>query len=77
MELQYDREADAVYIRLRPAPYAFGHNLDYERRIDYAADERPIGIELLGVSHGVNLDDLPEHDAIARLLTEHHIGVFA
>ena len=77
MELKYDPEADAVYIRLRDAPYSFGHNLDYERRIDYGPDEKPVGIELLGVSHGVNLDDLPEKEAVARLLEQHNIEVFA
>jgi uncharacterized protein YuzE len=77
MQLKYDRDADAVYIRLRDVPYAFGHNLDYERRIDYAADEQPMGIELLGVSHGVNLDDLPEKETVTRLLEEQHINVLA
>lgn len=77
MELIYDHEADAIYIRLRDAPYAFGHNLDYERRIDYAADEKPMGIELLDVSHGVNVDDLPERAAITCLLEKHHIKTYA
>ena len=77
MRLTHDPEADAAYIYLRDVPYAFGHNLDSERRIDYASDEQPMGIELLGVSHGVNLDDLPERDAVAQLLARHRITVFA
>jgi hypothetical protein len=75
--MTYDREVDAVYVRLRPGAYAFGCNLDADRRIDFAADERPIGVELLGVSHGVNLDNLPERDTIAHLLEQHHISVYA
>jgi uncharacterized protein YuzE len=77
MELKYDAEADAAYIRLRHAPYAFGHNLDYDRRIDFGADEKPIGIELLGISHGVNVDGLPDLATVERLLLSHNIKVYS
>ncbi len=46
-----------------------------ERRIDYGADQRPIGVELLNVSEGVNLADLPEPDEIARLLAVEGVKV--
>lgn len=75
MEFKYDADADAAYIRLRHVPYAFGHNLDYERRIDFGEDEKPIGIELLGISHGINLDGLPDRDAVERLLLSQNIKV--
>lgn len=77
MELKYDADADAAYIRLRRVPYAFGHNLDYDRRIDFGEDEEPIGIELLGVSHGVNVDGLPDTDAVERLLLSQNIKVYS
>ncbi len=77
MRLEYDPEADAVYIWLRELPYAFGEDLDHERRVDYAADMKPIGIELLDVSKGVNLDDLPQRHDVERLLEQHHIRVYA
>jgi len=73
----YDQEADAVYITLRDLPYAYGEDIDHERRVDYAANGEPIGVELLCVSDGVNVDDLPEPVTIARLLEEHRIKVFA
>ena len=41
------------------------------------ADGAPIGVELLCVSDGVNVDDLPEQVTIGRLLEEHRIKVFA
>lgn len=56
---KYDAEADAIYIYLSDKPYAYGIDLDDERRIDYASDNTPIGVELLCVSDGVNLDSLP------------------
>jgi len=74
---EYDPEVHALYIHLRPLPYAFGENLDNSRRIDYADDKRPIGIELLNVRRGVRLDHLPERDDVARVLAECQIKVFA
>ncbi len=77
MKIKYDQEADAVYIYLKDAPYAYGTDLDTERRIDYATDDTPIGVELLCVSKGVNPDDLPEQREIIELLEKSHIKVFA
>jgi uncharacterized protein YuzE len=77
MNVEYDAEADAIYIHLRDLPYAFGEDIDHERRIDYGEDRQPIGIELLCVSQGVSVDDLPEKETIMRLLKERHIKVFA
>jgi uncharacterized protein YuzE len=77
MRLTHDHVADAIYIVLRDEPYAFGTDLDHARHIDYGEDRKPIGIELLNVSKGVNLDDLPERAAVERLLSEHRIKMFA
>lgn len=75
--LEYSPEADAAYVRLRGLPYAYGEDVDHERRIDYAADGLPIGIELLDVSGGVALDHLPHADVLGRLLADHGIKVNA
>ncbi len=77
MKIKYDRAADAVYIYLSDKRYAYGKDLDDSRRIDYAADDTPIGIELLCVTRGVNPDNLPEQDKVIRLLEEKRIRVFA
>ncbi len=77
IEYRYDEEADAIYIRLSEKPYSHGEDLDRERRIDYAIDGTPVGVELLCVSTGVDLRDLPEQKAIAELLARHHIKVLA
>jgi uncharacterized protein YuzE len=71
--LTHDEKADAVYIRLRDAPYAYGEDLDASRRVDIGTDGLPIGVELLDVSDGINVADLPEQAAIAQVLAEHHI----
>lgn len=76
--LTYNKDADAAYIYLREdAQVARTRNLDGVRLIDYAEDGDPVGIELLDVSEGVNLDDLPARDVIASLLEQQHIKVFA
>jgi len=77
MEIKYDRKADAIYIRLTDDPYAYGKDLDHERRIDYAANGEPRGIEITCVSHGVNLDDLPHEHEIEQLLKKENIKIFA
>lgn len=72
MRYEYDPEADALYIYFPPEgrTYSYGSDLDPERRIDYAIDGAPVGIELLCVSHGVKLDDLPEREAVKRILNK-------
>lgn len=66
-----------MYIYLAEKPYAFGEDLDRERRVDCAADRTPIGIELTCLSRGVDLRDLPSRDAVTALLAGLHIKVFA
>jgi uncharacterized protein YuzE len=68
MEIEFDPGADAIYIHLLPKPYAHGVDLDDWRRVDYSADNEPIGIELLMVSRGVNVHQLPCSEAIAQVL---------
>jgi uncharacterized protein YuzE len=77
MKIKYDRKADAIYIHLSDAPYAYGKDLDKERRIDYDANGQPRGIELLCVSDGVITDDLPYRAEIERLLGEHGVKAYA
>ena len=77
MRIKYDREADAVYVYLSSETYAYGKDLDEERRVDFSEDDTPIGIELLCVSKGVNPDDLPEQEKIIDILEKNSIKVFA
>jgi hypothetical protein len=77
IEYSHDEEADAIYIRISEKPYAYGEELDPERRVDYAADGSPVGIELLCVSTGVDVRDLPDQAEVAKLLTSHRIKLLA
>jgi uncharacterized protein YuzE len=77
MTYKYDRQADAIYIRLAEAPYAYGKDLDSERRIDYAADGTPIGVEITCLSAGVDVENLPDRAGITKLLEGLNIKVYA
>ena len=59
MRLEFDRQADAIYIYLTHEPYSYGQDLDDLRRVDFSADGKPMGIELLCVRKGIDLRDLP------------------
>ncbi len=77
--LEYDTEADALYIYLHEE-IPFDHmTTDIERScsVDYGANGVPIGVEFWNVHRGLDLDGVPEHDTVARLLEEHHFKVFA
>ena len=77
LRTEYDQRADAVYAYLSDQPYAFGKDLDDARRVDYAADGTPIGVELLFVSKGVDLSDLPRSDELADALKQYNISQLA
>jgi uncharacterized protein YuzE len=77
MKITYDKEVDAVYIYVFDSAYAHGKKLDGQRRIDYDSDGDVRGIELLNVSHGVDLRAVPFQAKVARLLEEQNLKVFA
>ena len=77
MKITHDTDADAIYILLSDKPYAYGKDLDEERRIDYDADNDPMGIELLCVSEGVITDDLPNRAEVERALDDRGIKSYA
>jgi uncharacterized protein YuzE len=71
----HDPIADAIYIKLANSAVAYTESLDDTRMIDYDSNGKPIGVELLCVSHGVITDDLPNEIEIERILTANNIKV--
>ncbi len=66
MHLEYDTEADALYVSLRQ--YEGRHHqrpLDDRRVVHLDEDGTPVGIELLFVSDGIDLDGVPDAEALA------------
>lgn len=76
MKYKYDRDADAIYVYLSSDKYSYGEDRDEDRRIDYSSDNKPIGVELLSVSKGVNLDSLPEADEITVILRSEGVTTY-
>jgi uncharacterized protein YuzE len=76
VEYTYDQEADAIYITLGSEPYAYGRDLDDQRRIDYSSYHQEIGIELLSVSGGVDLYGLPFANRVAGILNSYNINTY-
>ncbi|MSQ31265.1 MAG: DUF2283 domain-containing protein [Dehalococcoidia bacterium] len=77
VRISIDKEADAAYVYLSHAPVARSMRLDERRIIDYTSDGVPCGIDLLYVSDGVDVHDLPDEAAVARLLKEHGVRSLA
>ncbi len=77
--LEYDRELDALYIYLRPLDGVARteSRVDLSRNIDYDIEGNAVGVEFWNVHLGLNLDGVPEHDAVLRLLETRHFRVFA
>jgi len=76
MKYKYDKNADAIYIYLSSGKYSYGDDKDDDRRIDYSSDNRPIGVELLSVGKGVNLDGLPKVNEIESILRSEGITTY-
>ena len=70
MELRYDPDADAIYVALREheGKVRSRNAGDWRRVIDYDDAGEPVGIELLAVSTGVDLEGLPEARAIGAAI---------
>ena len=58
MKIEYDSEANALYITLREAPVAETDEVTERLIVDYDAAGQPIGIEILGVRELLNPEDL-------------------
>jgi uncharacterized protein YuzE len=69
MKIQYDPQADALYIQLREVMVA--HNIDIEEgvTIDFDKDRHIIGVEILDASERLTQEELA-NVSFERLLPE-------
>lgn len=77
MEYQHEPDADCAYILINELPHAYSKEIDEARFVDYAEDGSVIGVELLYISGGVDVSDLPYASQIAELLEKHNVKVFS
>ena len=77
MRLEYDLRGDIAYISVSGADAdgvvhrmePIGASEEYDRGIDYDADDKIVGYELMNASLGLNLEGLPHRDDIAAFIT--------
>jgi len=77
LEIEYDKQANAIYIYLSNSGVAYTKQLTNVRYIHFSSYNKHVGIELLCVSNGVVTDDLPRADEIIKLLQKRNVKVFA
>lgn len=77
MRYTYDQNTDCAYILINDLPHAYSKEIDDARFIDYAEDDTIIGIELLYVSTGVDISDLPYASELGKILEKHKVKVYA
>ncbi|MSQ31046.1 MAG: DUF2283 domain-containing protein [Dehalococcoidia bacterium] len=67
--VQYDHEADVLYVMLEfPEGKQYGAQLDEYRIVHSDEGGRVVAVEFLGVSRGLNLSDVPEAPRIVEEL---------
>jgi len=78
LRVESDPIADAVYIALSDEPIGYTKELDDNRLVDYTMNPgKPVGIDLLAVSAGVNLANLPEAETVKRVLEAINVNVYS
>ncbi len=77
MKIEFDPDADAMYIQLRKGRVGSTRSLDESRNVDLGTDGHPVGVELLDVSKGIDTTDLPERAAVEAALAKLGTKVFA
>ncbi len=68
MQVSYDQEADAMYVRFRPRTGQITSTRIDEQRVLDRDDDGVVGIEFLFVSRGVHVDGLPDAARIAEAI---------
>ena len=66
--VSYSAGADAICIQFDDDSVAWTQEVDDRRMVDWAVDGRLLGIELLDVSDGIVLQDLPERQRVEEVL---------
>ena len=66
MMIEYDQEADAMYVTLEYREHhAYSKSIDEFRVLHFDTDDRVVGVEFLFISRGINLDAIPDAERIA------------
>jgi uncharacterized protein YuzE len=73
----HDDEADALYVYLTGSEVAETRNFGDLRMVDYASDGTIVGIEFLGVSNGIDLNQIPHRSIVAAAIASSGLPLHA
>jgi uncharacterized protein YuzE len=78
-EATYDEEHDVLYIQFSQAEVERTVALDDLRLVDYDASKKPVGVEFMSASEGLDVSDVPFSDQIAAILARNGLdfAIFA
>ncbi|WP_293449179.1 DUF2283 domain-containing protein [Persephonella sp.] len=60
MKLEYDKEANALYIKLTDKKIAYTEEITPNIIVDYSEDNKPVGIEILNANREINKNELKD-----------------
>ena len=58
MKIEYDREADALYVMFRSCPVDHSREIEGGVVVDFDAQDHVIGVEVLDASHRLSPEEL-------------------
>ena len=58
MDIRYDQESDALYVRFKQNKYSESDEINNNIILDFDKDRNVIGIEILGASRYLDIDEL-------------------
>ena len=66
MKLQYDKEANALYIKFTDKEITYTEEIMPNIIVDYSEDNKPVGIEILNANREINKNELKDLLQVVR-----------
>ncbi|WP_297452720.1 DUF2283 domain-containing protein [Persephonella sp.] len=60
MEIKFDKEANALYIKLTDKEIVYTEEITPNIIVDYSEDDKPVGIEILNASKEVKKENIEQ-----------------
>lgn len=70
MKIEYDKEVDALYIRIQEKTVARTREIEEGINIDFDADGKVIGLEIIGATERYSREDLFKLSTENLMMTE-------
>jgi uncharacterized protein YuzE len=64
MKIEYDREADALYVTFRSVVVDHSHEIEDGVVVDFDSENRIVGVEVLDASHRLSPEELSRAEVV-------------